>query len=223
MKLVYPNIQMSTELCNDRINSVVIERPALFEQFVMDLMIVSEKKSDEIMLYHEEERCDIAKHTDIIFTPFDLTYEKREIQKKLFLLLQEVSETQDIISAFAEANGRLLELLSQLNYESEYDIEYEADFNLQTVLKNYSVRICSPEGNFAEKAISYMTNLKKLINKDVFIFVNCDAYISECEYFHLEKCAQHYELYIIFVENRQISLQCSINEYIIDVDLCEIH
>lgn len=223
MKLIYPNIQMSTELCKDRINSVVIERPALFEQFVMDLMVASEKKSDEIMLYHEENRCDIAKRADIIFTPFDLTYDKREIQKKLFTLLQEVSETQEIMSAFAEANGRLLELLSQLNYESEYDIEYEAEFNLQTILKNYSVRICEPDGNFVEKATSYMINLKKLLNKDVFIFVNCDAYISEGEYFHLEKCVQHYELYIIFVGNRQISLQYPINEYIIDMDLCEIH
>ena len=152
-----------------------------------------------------------------------LTYDKREIQKKLFSSLQDIAETHDIMGFFAEANGCILELLDKLDFESEYNIVYEEDFNFTDFLKNYSVHICEPEGSFTERAIEYMINLKKLLDKNVFIFVNCDAYISENDYFHLEKCAQHYGIYILFLRNQQIPFQENINECIIDKDLCEIH
>ena len=223
MKLLYPKAQIKMDLYNDRLNSLVMEHTEIFEKIASAAMYATERKGEDMMLYHDENQYDISRYAEIIFTPFDLTYDKREIQKKLFSSLQDIAETHDIMGFFAEANGCILELLDKLDFESEYNIVYEEDFNFTGFLKNYSVHICEPEGSFTERAIEYMINLKKLLDKNVFIFVNCDAYISENDYFHLEKCAQHYGIYILFLRNQQIPFQENINECIIDKDLCEIH
>lgn len=223
MKLIHPNLQIKFELCIGKPNSLVIENSGYFERIAIDLLHAHEKKGEDVMLYQEEDRYDISKYADIVFTPFDLTYDKREIQKKLFINLQSISEMQDLISEFAEVNGQLLELLSKLDFDSEYDIAYEENFDFSVLLKNYSVHIREPEGCFAERAIEYMINLKKLLNKNVFVFINCDAYLAEEEYAYFEKCAQHYDLYILFINGRQIACPYTINECIIDRDLCEIH
>ena len=117
----------------------------------------------------------------------------------------------------------MLELLSALHYQSEYQLDYAADFTLSEILKNYSVRLAEPVGNFAEKAIDYMTNIQKMLCKDVFIFVNCEAYLATEDYAHIAKFAVYYDIYILFLQNRQIYLNQECNEYIIDLDLCEIH
>ncbi len=83
-----------------------------------------ESKADDIKLYENESAQKFSKIADVIFSPFDLVYEKREIQKKLFGVLQGISETQDIISEFAEVNAQMLSLLEKLNFESEYDISF---------------------------------------------------------------------------------------------------
>lgn len=223
MKIIHPDLQIKFEIHLAKLNSLVIEKPEYFERIATDLSRAYEKKGEDIMLYQEENRYDISKYADIIFTPFNLTYDKREIQKKLFVNLQNISEMQDLMSEFAEANGYLLELLNKLDFDSEYDIEYEEDFDFSALLKNYSVHIREPEGRFIEKAIEYMVNLKKLLNKDVFVFINCDAYLAEDDYAYFEKCAQHYGLYILFINSRQIACSHAINECIIDRDLCEIH
>lgn len=223
MKLVHPDLQLKMELHKNQLNFLVVERTEYFEVLASALLHAQEKKSEEISIYQEENRYDIPKFADVIFTPFDLTYDKREIQKKLFLSLQSISEMQDLMGAFAEVNGKLLELLDKLDFASEYDIAYEEDFDFSAVLKNYSVHIREPEGRFADKAIQYIVNMKKLLNKNVFIFVNCEAYISEGDYAHFAKCAQHYELYILFLNSRQVSCPDRVNECIIDRDLCEIH
>lgn len=223
MKFIYQNLSLIMELKKQKLNILVLESPVIFEKTLFSLKSASDKKGDEISLYRNEEKCDFSRCADVIFSPFDLTYEKREIQKKLFLSLQNTAETQDLLSAFAETNGRVLELLSALHYQSEYQLDYAADFTLSEILKNYSVRLAEPVGNFAEKAIDYMTNIQKMLCKDVFIFVNCEAYLATEDYAHIAKFAVYYDIYILFLQNRQIYLNQECNEYIIDLDLCEIH
>ena len=223
MKLVYPEVQLSMKLIAGALNLLVIERMDTFETAASALKDAAENKADDIMLYNDESMQNFSKVADVIFTPFELTYEKREIQKKLFAVLQDVSESQDIISEFAEINGQMLELLEKLNFESEYDISFAEDFDFGSLMKNYSVHMREPDGRFAERTIEYMVNVKRLLAKDVFIFVNCDAYIPVEDYAYLEECAKQYELKVLFVNNRQISLPVKANECIIDMDLCEIH
>ncbi len=223
MKLIYPNMQLSMRLMTGMLNFLVIERKDVFELATIALKDAAENKADEVMLYDDESQQNFSKIADVIFTSFEITYEKREIQKKLFGVLQGISETQDIISEFAEVNGQMLGLLEKLNFESEYDISFAEDFDFSSLMKNYSVHMREPEGRFAERAIEYMVNVKRLLAKDAFIFVNCDAYIPAEDYAYLEECAKQYELMVLFINSRQISLPVKANECIIDMDLCEIH
>ena len=211
------------ELKKGKVNMLALEPSKIFEQAAFMLKEVFEKKSDEISLYDNEDKYDLVRYADVIFTPIDLTYEKREIQKKLFLSLQSAAESQDLLSSFAEINGKLLETLNVLNHQSDYQLEFEEDFEFSVVLKNYSVRMHDPEGSFAERAIEYMTNMQKLLSKNVFLFVNCNAYLTMNDYAYIEQCAGYYDLYILFICNQQIRLNHGGNEYIIDIDLCEIH
>ena len=223
MKLICPKISLSMELKKGKANVLALESSRIFEQVTLMLKEVLEKKSDEISLYDNEDRYDLIRYADVIFTPFDLTYEKREIQKKLFLSLQSVAESQDLLSSFAEINGKLLETLNVLNHQSDYQLEFEEDFVFSAVLKNYSVRMHDPKGSFAERSIEYMTNMQKLLSKNVFLFVNCNVYLTMNDYAYIETCASYYDLYILFICDQQIRLNHSSNEYIIDIDLCEIH
>lgn len=224
MKLIYYELSISFELKNGDINIFVIESPDLFEKIIMDLSCALETKEEYFSVYDEKnEKLDMRKICELILSPLDLVFDKREVQRKLFRELETVMMEDGLVEDLSKIQAGILQILDKLKNQTDYEIDFNDEMDLADMFRLYDIHIANPQGHFDEKLIEYMITLKRLAGIEVFILANCESYLSESAFAHLEKCAMYYELTIIFLTNRQIELLKSKNTYIIDVNLCEIH
>ncbi len=223
MKLIYYELDFVAYFDKGKTYSIVLESPMVFEKFLIDLYNYINKIERPFAVYNDETEMDFAKCCEIVLTPFDITYNRREIQKKLFgEICNELAESE-IINNLCDIHSEFLKILDNLKFLVRYDIEYEEEFNITDILKNYNVQIKNPTGRFVERIIEYMITLHSLLGKDFFIIANCDVYLDTDDYLYIEQCAAYYNLCVVFVRNRQLGLHNFEKEYIIDKDLCEIH
>ena len=152
----------------------------------------------------------------------DIAYDKKEIQKKLYQDLADELEMQDAFEKIAGAYGELLQLVEEGIVYSAYPVELSAEFVLPDLFKQLGVQLKQPEGRFVEKFIDYGTTMKQLMDKQVFVLVNCAAFLTGEDLAYLEQWLQYEEVYVILLESFQHSLPFPVNEVIIDTDLCEI-
>jgi CRISPR type II-A-associated protein Csn2 len=211
------------EILQGKTASLVIESPETLEQFLMNLRTSMNKSTQYFSLSDEMSEMDLSKACELVTTPFDLTYDRREIKKRLYDELCDFIIHNDFSERLSEIHGLALSLLDDLKIVADYETEYEEELTFTDFLKKYDVRLKDPEGKFGEKLIEYMTTMYTLQNISVFFIANCDAYLSTSDYEYIEKTAEYYDIYVIYVRNKQIFLKEDKNEYIIDMDMCEIH
>lgn len=222
MKIAFYNLGIQFEIF-EGINSFVIESPEILEETILNLRSAYAEESGDIKLFDVNgKKLDFDKYCDLIYTPFDLTFEKKEIQRKLYSVLEDIS-LNEFGEKFAQFRVDMTELIDSIAQTSDYDIRTDECPDIKSYFKLYNVNLSEPEGGFDSKLIEYMITTSKLTGRRVFIIINCEAYLNSEAYAHLKKCARYYDLIIVFISGRQIKLLEEENSYIIDVDLCEIH
>jgi len=215
-------LNITIDLCRDRINSVVIENSSLFEEFILDLRHQIDKKGENFLALVNNSTLELSRSAVLICSPFDITYDKKDLQKKLISSIAADLRSSELSDELTEILERLVGLLEKLSLVSDFEIAFSVLDDMQ-LLKAVETFLPAPKGTFAEKIISFSETVHKLTGKTVFILANCDAYISDDDYTELCKYFQYAGLELIFIRNRQRNLNGNENEYIIDNDLCELH
>jgi len=223
MKLIYYELNFTADFDRGSIGGIILERPDVFECFLIALYRQLGKEQTSFSLLENDKEVDLIKSCDFVASPFDLTFNKKEVTRKLYAELEAVAGEEELSVRLSEIHGETLKALEQLQFAADYDLGYSMDFSVQDVFKSCGVHIEEPTGSFAEKLIEYVVVMNRLLKKIFFVVANCRAYLVEEDYRHIEKTAEYYNLCIVFVENTQLGLPKVKNEYIIDVDLCEIH
>ena len=222
MKLCCPQLETTFSIRPQILNRIVVENPASYETLVLDFYGQIYEKQENLSCFLDDAPYAIAKHFELILSPMDVAYDKKEIQKKLYQYLADELEMQDNFEKIAVTYGDLLQLLEEGMVYSAYSVEFSADFALPELFKQLGVQLKQPEGRFIERLIDYGTTMKQLMEKQVFVLVNCAAYLTEEDYAYLEQWLQYEEVYVILLESAQHSLPFPVNDVIIDTGLCEI-
>lgn len=221
MKLIYNPLGLSMDITESGQNVVVLENNDEFEKFILRLSTKIEG-CEEYFLTDEETPL-FFKRMKIVTSPFDLSITEREMQKKLYSYLQEEIEVSPIIEELVKAHSEMVESLEKLNVYSDFEVDFDDNFVIASVLKNMNVRLKGIEGSFCARLIFAGDVFHKLLDKDILILCNCDAYLQEDDYELIEKWCSYNNITMLFVRNQQISSPIYTNEYIIDKDLCILH
>ncbi|MDO4773390.1 MAG: type II-A CRISPR-associated protein Csn2 [Bacillota bacterium] len=222
MKLLYYDLNLEFELHHDKVNQLVIENPEELEKFVIALSRRLAKNGESVELYEDLDKLDIAKLSNLISSPMDLVYDKKEVQKKLYETLMQEMELSSLSEEFAALSSKFLSNLDELQLYSEYDLDFDSEFNHVSLLKSFDVHLKNPEGFFVEKLIDYSKNIHRLLGKKLFILLSCSQYLKASDFEYLLEHAKNEEVTFLFIESGQLYLNSDKNELIIDIDLCEI-
>ncbi len=114
-------------------------------------------------------------------------------------------------------------MLDELNFQSDYEIEFSPEIDSIDIFDDFEVRLKEPEGKFVERIIDYTKTMHRLLMKDTFFFVNCGSFLDADDYIYLEKLAKYNEIALVFVEAEQRKVGFEGNELIIDKDFCKIY
>lgn len=222
MKMIYYDYNIEMELNYGEITSIVIENPMLLDSFVVSLYNSLNKKEDKIHVLENFEKIDYIKMTDVIFSPVELTYDKRDVQKKLIQNILIEIDGSDLSYKFIEICSNFLENLDKIRMNSEYEIDFDENFEMRKLLQCFDIHLQEPEGNFVERFVEYISVMSKLVSKQIFILVGCSNYINEKDYELLEKHVAYESIAVLQIEGKENTLRNAKNQYIIDEDLCEI-
>lgn len=223
MKISHPKLNTVLQFNRQEITSVVIEDKAFYEEFIVDIYNQI-NRIEESMFFSEEDKIkNMDKEFDFIVSTFDLSYSDKKIQKNLIKLLSDEIYESDISLRLLDAYSAISSALEQLKLSCQYEIDYENDLIITDIFKNFNVNIEQPTGRFVEKLLDYIPNMHDLTGKDIFVIANCDVFLEKEDYVHIEKMVKYHDVSVIFIRNEQIELPIYQNEYIIDMDFCELH
>ena len=222
MKIIHCEHNIEVNFDYGEIRSIIIENPRILDSFVLGLYNSTSTKEDKVYILDNFEKIEFAKLVDLVFSPLELTYEKKDIQKKLLQnILEEITES-DISYRFSEICSSFLENIYEVKMNSEYDIDFDENLEMQKLIKCFNIHLKEPMGSFVERIVEYISVMSKLMGKQIFILVGCAHYIDNDEYKLLQKHVAHENVAVLTVEGRQNTLKNPGNQYIMDVELCEI-
>lgn len=222
MKIIHCEHNIEVDFDYGEIRSIIIENPRILDSFVLGLYNSTSRKEDKVYILDNFEKIEFAKLVDLVFSPLELTYEKKDIQKKLLQnILEEITES-DISYRFSEICSSFLENIYEVKINSEYEIDFDENLEMQKLIKCFDIHLKEPIGSFVERIVEYISVMSKLMGKQIFILVGCAHYIDNDEYKLLQKHVAHENVAVLTVEGRQNTLKNPGNQYIMDVDLCEI-
>ena len=223
MKLAYLPLNFVMPLQMKKINSIVVESPHIYDSMIMDLYRQMNREEERWDLLQNEDLLVLDKYCDLLMSPADLHFHKKEIQKELIPEIVREIESSEKFEDLLEQHGDFVQMLSQLCEQYKYPLECDFDFCLKEYLKQYKVTLADVEGSALEKLLEYIPVVQELMGKTVFFLHGYSDYLTEDDFRHLQKWVKYQEYYIVFLGSRQLSLKEDTNEYIIDLDLCEIH
>lgn len=223
MKLIYRALNLELDLSKEKLNSIIVEDRRKFEKIIMDFYDGINKKSEEVEYYINNEKEKLHSHVELVVSPLDITFSKREIHKKMLLALEREIEDSQIWDNVARLYGEIIEEISNIQGQSIYNIDFSDKLDIQKIIKFVEMEIEEPIGYFTERFLEYGKIMNNLLDKNVFVLANCKAYLQEKDYEYIEKWAKYQDICIVLLSNEQKKLNIDVNEYIIDVDLCEIH
>ncbi len=222
MKIIHCEHNIEVNFDYGEIRSIIIENPRILDSFVLGLYNSISRKEDKVYILDNFEKIEFTKLVDLVFSPLELTYEKKDIQKKLLQnILEEITES-DISYRFSEICSSFLENIYEVKINSEYEIDFDENLEMQKLIKCFDIHLKEPIGSFVERIVEYISVMSKLMGKQIFILVGCAHYIDNDEYKLLQKHVAHENVAVLTVEGRQNTLKNPGNKYIMDVDLCEI-
>lgn len=223
MKLAYLPLNFVVPLQMNKINSIVVENPHIYDSMIMDLYRQMNREEERWDLLQNEDLLVLDKYCDLLMSPADLHFHKKEIQKELIPEIVREIESSEKFEDLLEQHGDFVQMMSQLCEQYKYPLECDFDFCLKEYLKQYKVTLADVEGSALEKLLEYIPVVQELMGKTVFFLHGYSDYLTEDDFRHLQKWVKYQEYYIVFLGSRQLSLKEDTNEYIIDLDLCEIH
>ena len=223
MKLAYLPLNFVMSLQMKKINSIVVESPHIYDSMIMDLYRQMNREEERWDLLQDEDLLVLDKYCDLLMSPADLHFHKKEIQKELIPEIVREIESSEKFEDLLEQHGAFVQMMSQLCEQYKYPLECDFDFCLKEYLKQYKVTLADVEGSALEKLLEYIPVVQELMGKTVFFLHGYSDYLTEDDFRHLQKWVKYQEYYIVFLGSRQLSLKEDTNEYIIDLDLCEIH
>lgn len=221
MKFTYLNLHFDLELRLDRVNRAVIENVQEFVRLATALARLTNGESEDVRIYDEEREVK-QKQIEVIFSPIELSLNKKENIKRLVSYLGDEFEVSEDYEKFIEIRGKVIEIVDKIKFKTEYEIEVKYDFDLCDIFKMLDVGFLEEDFGLTEKIINYLKIANRLMDKKIFIFINAEAYFSRDDIEEMHKVAEYENVILLFVESKQSTLTIETNEIIIDNSLCEI-
>lgn len=113
MKLCCPQLQTTFVMKPQILNRIVVEDAGSYEKLVLALYGQIYEKQETLSCFFDDAPYAIAKHFELILSPLDVTYDKKELQRKLYQYLAGELELLDISEKMAAVYGELLQLLEE--------------------------------------------------------------------------------------------------------------
>lgn len=224
MRLVHKNWEQQVEFKENIVNTIVIENKNYFRELVLELFNSDDLELNNFSLLLEAKNLELSKNIIIINDVFNYELNNKKVTAKILTNLQNIAiENYEYT---LEIKNRLVQYFSELSYQSDYNLDFEADIDISNLLKLGNFKVDSDYDSFLEKFLVYLKTLAHIADYKVIVILNSRLYFSEDE---LKQIYHYATVNKINILNLEYYIQGNYNKIadyekiiIFDKDLCEL-
>lgn len=220
MKLAHFDFENTFEIEAGRINVLVVESEEKFFGYCAELFGQIGGASGNFCLSDREEMLSLSQRGAVIYDYFDLRFNERKFQSKLYRELQAVAE-QNFLREYQQLREVLSDFLAKLNAESECPIDYNEDSGMTELFKSFGVCI-QQEETLLDNLLLYMRVCEAFFGIKCFFLFNLKTVLTERQLLDFYHETELMDVGIFLLENVQKPKLKGEIVTIIDRDLCEI-
>ncbi len=221
MMFVSTKFDIKLELVENRVSVLVVEHQRIFADIISGIYSLMRNNSDEISLVENDKILNFSKTADIIVDPFSISCNEKRVTQKLYQeITYRINECMAEESAFI--HGEIINYLEKAILTVPYDVTFEIELDILSLLKAYNVKICDDSENVVERIINYLKVIHRLCNIRVVVFVNLKTYLPADDIASLYEFAFYEKIHLILLENIQKNKIDGEKIFILDKDRCII-
>lgn len=219
--LVNTFYNLELRLIENEITVLSLEAPSAYQKIMHDLWQQYNGNEGSFILSENGKELKIQKNVECIYNPFTVNLNDKKILTKLY---QELSLQGDALlqEDGIELRGSIIRYFDKLLNTVPYDITYNFEFELSSIIKALDVQTDSTTNTLTEKLCSYMNLLQQLCGISIFAISNLKCLLQNTDLQLLYEYAKYNKINLIIIE--PIHTPHIIDEkcWIIDNDLCII-
>lgn len=220
MKLVYYEYGIKIQFRENKIQTLVLEHPRVFRQFIQDLHAQAQGNEGTIIL-SEQDEINIHKEVELIMSPLDININNKRIISQLYDELLSISN--EFIEEKFQMNSKIINYLDTLIWKSSYEnLKINLMPKWENLFKLYEIQIDTETTSLFEKLVEYLKVCSSILKTKLYIFVNLNQYFEESEMLELIEWVKRLKINVLLIESVEPLYNADNDVYIIDRDYCLI-
>lgn len=224
MRIVHKDISNPVIINENKINVLVLENKKFLIDKINELINqINGDYGDYFLFDLNDEELSISKNCEILTDLFSLDFDSKKIKSAIFNELKNISNSEVFYIKIRELEKNIRDLILEIMYESDFELELDEDFDVTKLLKIYDISISKSYDSLIEKFITYIDILTDVLKIKVIFCVNLLNLFDEIDRIEIYKYLLLKKKKVVFIENDYESYDLEYEyKYIIDKDICEI-
>ena len=221
MRLLCDKLGIDIELSENKPQIVTIEDVALYSGFVRELWEEYKGNDGDILISDKGTDLKFGKNIEVVINPFDIDCNNKKILTRIYQETVDIIQSEKIIETL-DINSKIVALLDETVNKLPYDLDYNLELNLQSLLKMYDLTVRMDAENYPELLSQYIKLMANACGIRCFVFVGLKKYLATVDLENLYKDIVYDKIYLVDIES-DISQRISTeNVAILDKDRCLI-
>lgn len=221
MKLIYAKQGIELRLDENQVNTLVLENPAIFSEFLRNLISQLEGNEGELILSEGDKIYPISKTVAFLANPLSVDCNEKKIITKLYKELED-NVKNDMYEKYSIFHSEVLNFLERIVNTVPYHLQMDIDINIAALLKAYNVKVAEEDVEPLERLIDYLRALHSICGIQVIIILNLKQFFTKSQLEQLYEFCHYQKIHLIQLEGRKTYTIEDEKYVIIDEDLCMI-
>lgn len=221
MRLVFQKYGIDIEFKENCINILTIENQTACSEILRDLWEQYNGAIGTSILSDVDIELKISKVVECIYNIYDIDCNDKKILSKVYQDIFHIAE-ETFIEKTSALNKSIVEYIDQISQPLSYSISQSLEMDVSGLLKLYNVKISYEEGSITEMIIEYVRLIHRILNKQLFVFVNLKQLLTDEELQSFYEFVFYEKVYVLIVEGNEMESSKHEQHLVIDKDLCLI-
>lgn len=219
--IVYYDLFPPFDIVGEKVNILAIEKPSELYSFVSELHNQINGEDGKIVVSKDNKPIKLSAKVELLthLIPFEINSKK--MLTKLYSYFSRKLQEAEIFEDGIKLQEAVSSFMSKLTQCEMIETDFDS-VDIVALFKAVDFRLSNESDSLEEQLIEYMTCVRELDGEKIFVFVNLLSYIDTDKRYLLYKTITDHDFYVILLEPSAVEPSNSINQMIIDEDLCVI-
>lgn len=220
MMLAHPQIDTVFNFSDDGVNTLVIEAPTFFRQFLQDISLQVSGLEGTAVLSQDNMPIAFSRYAEVLDNFLSFEISKKSLISKLQSRLESESMNAQNYVRTMHLLGELEQYIQELFFDLPGTVVCDK-LSISGVLRSAGIEILDDYGDSLERVLDYMELTRELERDKLFVLVNLRSFYRDEEIAAFLKSVLDHSLCVLLVDSVSKARLPLEKRVTVDADLCE--